>query len=216
MKTAWTTCRAESGRRGMTLIEATITMAIVSGLMVASVATLSASARARQVQSSYGRGYVLAQDLLEEILSVRYLEPEDPPTFGREQGEHANNRNGWDDVDDYNGWSTTTPKHKSGGGTLPGLGGWSQQVSVVWADPNNPAADSATDQGLVRITVTVTDPRGRQSILTGLRGRQSIFDTAPSEPGSRVQWIGMNVQIGNDAAAAVSAGTAVANRPLEP
>jgi MSHA pilin protein MshD len=212
MKGPITICR---GPAGMTLIEATIVMAVASGLMVAAVTTLSGAARARQVQSSYGRGMALAQDLLEEILSARYADPTDPTSFGREQGENANNRKKYDDVDDYDGLSSTSPEDKSNS-RLPGLSGWSEQVSVVWADPNNPAANSATDQGLKRVTVTVTDPRGRESVLVGLRGRKSIFDTAPAQGGVSIKYVSLNVQVGSNSAAAVSVGTALPNRPAQP
>jgi type II secretory pathway pseudopilin PulG len=200
---------------GMTLIEATVVMAIVSGLMVAAVACMSAAARARQVQACYGRGYVLGQQLLEEVAGARYVEPVDTPTFGRENGETATSRTNYDDVDDYAGWSSTTHKDRAGN-TLPGLTGWNEQIAVAWADPNNPAADSNTDQGLKRVTVTITDPRGRPMTLSMLRGRKSVFDTDPNQAGDHIRWIGVVAQVGSDSATAVSASTALYNRPVEP
>jgi type II secretory pathway pseudopilin PulG len=200
----------------MTLIEATIARAVVSGLMLAAVASMGATGRARQVQSSYGRGYVLAQNLMEETASARYTDPNIPTNFGREAGETATSRANYDDVDDYDGWSATPPTDKANN-ALPGLTGWKQQVSVVWADPNNPSANSSTDQGLKRITVTITDPRGRQTVLTSLRSRKSIFDTVPTPSSlTYIKWVNLNIQVGSDSGAAVSAGASLPNRPAHP
>jgi prepilin-type N-terminal cleavage/methylation domain-containing protein len=210
-----TTTRRTAARAGMTLIETTIAMVIVSGLMVAAVGTLSASARARAVQSSYGRAYVLAQSLLEECSSARYAEPNNTAHFGRETGEDPNCRAAWNDVDDYDGWSASPPQDKSGN-ALTGLTGWRQQVAVALADPNNPSATAGSDLGLKRITVTITDPRGRQTSATALRSRKSILDNTPTCAGPNIKWVGLTVQVGSDTAAAVSIGAATLNRPTHP
>lgn len=202
-------------RTGMTLVEATVAMVVVSVLMVAALNTLGASARAGTVQVRHGRAYTLAQGLMNEVLGTRYADPQGGSGLGRDAGEAADVRAAYDDVDDYNGWSASPPEDKSGA-ALEGATGWTRQVAVAYVDPNNPATVVGADQGLKRITVTVSDPRGRQTTLTALRGQNSIYDAAPSGGGQRVRWVGLDVQVGEESATRVYTGIALLNRPMEP
>lgn len=96
----------------------------------------------------------MASQLLSEIVSMNYAEPDDTPTFGRESGESGSERSNWDDVDDYEGWLSTPPENAAGVALSNGEG-WQREVQVEWVDPANLASISVSDQGLKRITVTV-------------------------------------------------------------
>ncbi len=118
-------------------------------------------------------------------------------------------------MDDYDGWSASPPQDKWGN-VLPGLTGWRQQVSVVYSDPNTPSSTAASDLGLKRITITITDPRGRQTTATALRSHESLLDNIPATAAPCIQWVGLSVQVGSDSSAQVSAGSATLNRPAHP
>ena len=115
-------------RRGMTLIEAVISMMIVAVMMVAALQTVGTTARHRQAQASLRRGPALARDLISEILPNRYVDADAGAVFGPETGEAVSgNRAGFDDVDDYHGWAESTIQAKDGT-ALSDLAGWSRSV----------------------------------------------------------------------------------------
>ena len=62
---------------GFTLVEAAISMVLVSGLLVASLNTLCAAKLGHQNNVARGRAYLLAPELMSEILRQDYAAPED-------------------------------------------------------------------------------------------------------------------------------------------
>ena len=94
-------------QRAFSMIEATISIVIVAGMLVAAVTTVGAAARARQTMTGRELGALLAQQLMSEILPLAYEEPEDTPAFGLESPESTDSRAAYDDVDDYHGWSAS-------------------------------------------------------------------------------------------------------------
>ena len=102
------------------------------------------------------RGHHLAQNLMAEILQQSYIDQDDTPTFGREPTELAggSTRSNFDDVDDYDGWSSSPPRDREGT-EIPGFAGWQRRVEVQWVVPINTVIVSASDTGAKRITVTV-------------------------------------------------------------
>ena len=90
----------------------------------------------------------LGEELMEEIKSKSFEDPNDPPVFGPEAGE---TRATYDDVDDYNGLAETPT----------GFAGYSRSVTVSYVDPeSNPLDLDAPVVGptsLKRVLVTVTN-----------------------------------------------------------
>ena len=101
------------------------------------------------------RALLLAHDAMAEIMCMHYLDPDDPPVFGVEAVENGIVRSWLDDVDDFHGWSAQPIQDAYGFGYSE-FGSWRRAVSVEWVQPANPAVVSATDQGVKRITVTVS------------------------------------------------------------
>jgi len=203
--------RDNQARAGMTLIECAISIAVVAIMLVAALSAMGSFARARQSQFDRCVGSGLARALVTEILQARYLEPDQNVYFGREPGESANNRSDWDDVDDYNGMNECPPKSKAGA-AIVGADGWRRAVSVAYVQPDNPNVVAAEDTGLVRITVTVTSPKGVATQLSALRGDQSIYDQPPDQDGTFVTWVGAEMQIGPDPTKRLTTGANVLNR----
>ena len=195
----------------MTLIEAVISIVIVATMLVAAVSSLGSFARARRSQFDRCAGGTLARGLMSEILQARYLEPGVDVWFGLDDGESADVRSAWDDVDDYNGLSECPPKTKSGA-AIAGAAGWTRQVAVAYVQPDNPNQTSSTDTGLVRITVSATSPTGVTTTLQALRSDGSIYDQPPRINTTFVSWVGAEMQIGSDQARRLTTGTHMLNR----
>ena len=144
----------QPGRRGLSMVEATISVVIVGGMLVAALGTVGAVARVQQRVTNSGRGFPLAQQLMSEIMQLSYEEPEDTPAFGRELAEGAASRADFDDIDDYYDWSASPPQEKDGT-ALPDLDGWNRSVTVERVDPLDLSGVSASETGVKRVTVTV-------------------------------------------------------------
>lgn len=141
-------CRATS------LIEVMASLLILSAFLVAAVNTVGATVLTQVSASQRARGTVLAQELMEEILSHAYAEPFEEMVFGPEESETGGNRVAFDDVDDYHGWSSSPPQSAAGAARSQ-LQGWSRAVAVAWVSPTDLTVSSGTETGIKRITVTV-------------------------------------------------------------
>jgi len=208
--------RSRRGRRaGLSLVEAMIAMVIVAVMLVMALNTLGTLARARQVQSIQCRTPALAQWLLAEILQSCYQEPYVSPIFGPEAPETTLVRANYDDVDDYNGWSAS-PHQMTEGTVMANLTGWSRSVTVQYVDPDSIGTPTGTDQGIKRITVTVTDPRGVQTILYALRASNSVYDLRGDTEITYLTWVGAQLQSGSDQQGRVVSGANILNQiPVE-
>lgn len=199
------TLRADCRRGGITLVEAVLSILIVSVMIVAALQSLGSAATADKIHASRRIGPALASQLMSEILVTAYEDDGDSPVFGRENGEAGSHRKKLDDVDDYDGWSSSPLKDKDGS-TISGFSGWTRAVSVQWVDPSNVSTVVAAESGLKRIIVTVTDPQGRQTTATCLRGSSSAYDYDPPDSTTYVNWVGVTLQVGPDASAKIFSG----------
>ncbi len=155
-------------RRSLSLIEAVISIAIVSVLLVAALETTGASVMGRHRMSGHARGHLLAVDLMSEIMAKPYEDPDDTPVFGLEGGENPPGRTAFDDVDDYDAWTSAPPQHQDGT-PIPGLDGWARDVAVVWALPADLTSISMSPTDIKRITVTVSHNDAMMAELVALR-----------------------------------------------
>lgn len=153
---------------GFTLVEAVMSILIVGLMLVAALNTVGASKVAQARTAEQAIGPMLAQDLMSEILSQRYQEPDDSIVFGLELNELGSSRAAYDDVDDYHGWSASPPRAKDNS-VLPDLANWSRHVTVARADTSDPNNNSLTETGLKRVTVTVKHQGRTVYTLTALR-----------------------------------------------
>ncbi len=178
---------------GFTLIEALLSIVLVS---IAGVALMSGIASSidttdAAVQEAVALG--LAQQLMDEIAICRYVEPGgDPysPVLGPESGETAGNRTLFDDIDDYNGLVDEPPTTLDGttlgvddaeGGTrdpnfqVPSgqLDRWRREVSVYYVDSASPdvplPAGTTSDFRAVEVRVYVVMPGGVTRQIVSLK-----------------------------------------------
>ncbi len=140
---------------GFTLVEAVISIVLVGVLLVAAINTLGATAVSTRNIEHQALGYTLVADLMAEILSQAYEEPDDTPDFGRESGESGGGRMDWDDVDDYDGWSATPPETKDEE-PLDGYDQWTRSVEVAFVQTASLNNEVGVETGVKRITVTAS------------------------------------------------------------
>lgn len=98
-------------------------------------------------------------------------------TIGVDIGEGSSNRTAFDDVDDFNGWSTASPE-KPDGTAMPIGAGWKRSVNVSFIAPSDMSV-SMVDLGLKRITVTATSPGGDATVIEALRSNQGANQRPP-------------------------------------
>jgi MSHA pilin protein MshD len=138
----------------LTLIEVVASTMIV-GLMA--VAALNALGAAMTSANSIGNRAVaagLADDLMAEILTQPYSDPDGAAVFGHESGEASSPRSAFDDVDDYDGWTCSPPQYRDGS-EIPDRTNWQESVQVTYVVPSNPTQTSGSDQGAKLIHVVI-------------------------------------------------------------
>ncbi|MBN2447259.1 MAG: PKD domain-containing protein [Phycisphaerae bacterium] len=157
-------------RRGLTLAEAVISIAIVGTMLVAALSTVGAAKLTEQRVGSRSRATQLAQDLMSEISAQRYADADyGLGSFGLGGDEVGDgSRSLWEDVDDYDGWSASPPQAKDGT-EWTDLAGWKRSVQVDWVDPSDPTQVRSYETGAKRIVVTVEQDGVEITSLTGLR-----------------------------------------------
>jgi type II secretory pathway pseudopilin PulG len=139
-------------RRGITLVETVLSLLILGGAFVAALNTIGSARGAQALVTQRQYGLTLAEDLMAEILSQDTYQ--EGLLFGPESGEALNGRIAFDAVDDFNGWESAPPTDPSGI-TINGASDYSRSIEIVYAQLDDISATSVTDQGLLRITVTV-------------------------------------------------------------
>jgi type II secretory pathway pseudopilin PulG len=183
---------------------------IVGTMLVMVINTLGSSVRGRRIRQTQSRAPALASQLMAEILQAHYADPTETPVFGKEPSEIGANRSSFDDVDDYHNWSATP--QEMDGTPLTNMSGWTRDVTVQYVSPTDLTSVSATDQGLKRIIVTVTDPFGHKCLQTAIRSDVGTADQAPSVETTFLTWAGVELQIGEDTGDRVISGTNVLNK----
>lgn len=145
-------------RPGLTLLEVVMSTLLVSFVLISALNCVGAVIRSRTSISDRLKAQLLGEQLLSEILLTAYKDEGALPLFGPELGEPATNvgpRSEYDDVDDFHQWNRSPPVTRAGV-VIPNLTGWRRTVNVTWVSRSNPANGSLTDQGVKRITVTVS------------------------------------------------------------
>ena len=210
MTASMTGCLARRRRTGFTLVEATISIVVVATMLVSALYTFGSVARERQVVQRAHQGAGLADQLLGEILRTQFVDPGASPVFGPEPSEVGGSRAAFDDVDDFHGRSESPPQMPDGT-AIAGLTGWRRAVQVENVNPDSFVSAGATDTGLKKITITVTDPQGRATVRTGFRSRFSAFDQGGTVVQAYPAWIGVALQMGPAPETRAYAGTQTMN-----
>jgi len=154
-------------RRGFTLVEASLAMLLLSVLLVAGMRASTAAVVAQRTAMLRAQASLLADGMVDEIMSKRYADPDQTPVFGRESGE-GTARSTWDDVDDYHGLNETVIGAPDGT-PVPGASGLSRRVSVDFVQPTAPGITAAGETGVKRVSVTVRHGTATYAVRTVYR-----------------------------------------------
>jgi type II secretory pathway pseudopilin PulG len=159
--------------RAFTIVEAVISLIVVGALLVAALTTVGASRLSQHTTSKYGRGQLLAESLMAEILLQDYQDSDHKGVLGCETGETTNTREDFDDVDDYAAWSASPPVAKDGT-AIAGFAGYTREVAVEWVVPKEPAQGESSETNAKRVVVTVRCNNAQVASLTALRTASGI------------------------------------------
>ena len=161
--------------RGFTLIECVVSILVLGGLLVAGLQAVGVSTDMRASAAEDARAAAMAESMLSEVLSNYVGEPSSSligglvsGTLGVDLGEVKTQKQTFDDIDDFSGW-TESPPQFADGINISGYSGWTRAVLVENVDVANPENVSITRTGLVRVTVTVTTRRGKSVQVAALR-----------------------------------------------
>lgn len=97
-----------SRRTGITLIESLVAVTITAVAGTALFSAIGASLGASYSTLNHSVGAGLADQMLDEITSVRF------PTDSDSRPAHSHTRKDFNDLDDYHTWSSSPPVHKNG------------------------------------------------------------------------------------------------------
>ncbi len=162
-------------RRALHMVEVAVSMVIVSVILLTAMNMVGAAGQSTRSMTDRGTGHLLAEQLMAEILTQAYEDPDEPPgSFGKDGFEDATkDRSYFDDVDDYNRWSAMPPEYKDGT-TVPGYPQWRRQVDVDWVLPTDTRQIAGGDTGIKRIVVTVTRNAVKVAELSALRANTGV------------------------------------------
>ncbi len=157
--------------KGMTLIELVMAIAL-AGMMVAGLMSAYSSIVGHSADPMVRmQATVLAESFLEEALQKPFL---DPVTATRCPASPGGNRDSFDNVCDYNGYSASTISLPNGA-TLSGLQGYSVAIAVT--DIGSGELGAISTHCALKNTVTITSPLNDSTTLTGYR---THYETACS------------------------------------
>ena len=145
-----------SRRRGLSLLEVSVSALLVGVLLVGALRCAGSAISGQLANSQQSRAQHLAQDLLAEVMMKAYEEPNATGVFGPETGEvNGMSRLLFDDVDDYHNWNQSPPV-AADGTSMPGNSRWRRLVTVSYLEANDLTRVATADQGVKRITVSVS------------------------------------------------------------
>lgn len=195
----YTTSARLNRRCGFTLVEVVVSILVVGIMLVAALNTVGGVFRNYAIAQERQQAYTLISELMTEILQARYEDPNDPPTFGLETGESSTPRTGYDDVDDYDGWSVSPPQERDGS-TMPNSKGWTRVARVWWVDTLDPKTETGSETGLKKIEVEVISPRDKKFSAMALRASSGMLELQPPLDRTYVTALQASLQLGSEAA----------------
>ncbi|MEM9417884.1 MAG: hypothetical protein AAGA25_02365 [Planctomycetota bacterium] len=148
-------------------METAIATLLVGGLFVVAMNLVGASKLTQSRYADREQALILAEDLLNEILSRPYEDPDGGVVFGIELGESLNLHVSLDDADDYHNFTESPPTDASGN-TIPGAERFTRKAVVYWVEADAPVAPQSSETGVKRVVVQVLIGEKKLAQLTGL------------------------------------------------
>jgi len=196
---------------GVTLTEVVVSSMLIGMVLVGAMNVVGGALKTRRVAVAQLDGPRLADELLAEILSQPYEDPEEPDgSRGLNTGEAAPRAN-FDDVDDYENWTQSPPVDQDGT-ALSQYTGWTREANVWWADRifGNPWF---SDTGLKKIQVRVTAPDSTVYERWSFRHKDGALEQQPAVDTTVVTLFEAELQLG--ASTSAQAAVNLVNHPTE-
>lgn len=143
-----------TNRRGISMAETVISTLLIGFVLVSTLQLVGPMARSTSVHADRLVAANLANELTEEIATKAWTSPllDDLDSMGPGAGE---TRSTYDDVDDFDDWSSSPPKFSTGQSNVY-LGGWTRAVIVDHVLLSDAETISGSYTGLKRVTVIVS------------------------------------------------------------
>lgn len=170
--------KCSTPNKAFSLAETLISVILVGGLLVVSLQMIGGTMVIRSRLNDRGRGQLLAQELMTEILRSAYLDPDGGEVFGLESGETGGVRASFDDVDDYHGWSASPPQYLDGSAKENAIG-WERSVSVKYVKLSDLSKASVSETGVKQILITVTRDSKLVGTMIALRSQAGQWEVKP-------------------------------------
>lgn len=142
-------------QRGFTLVEAMLATALLALVVIAVTAPFTASVWNVQADGRRVLAANLAHELMEEILSKPFRDPQGASVSGPEANE-SGRRGDFDNIDDYDGYAEEAGAIVTGDGTpviTPESVGLSRRVEATYVTV--PGQLTPSEPAFIRIKVTV-------------------------------------------------------------
>lgn len=154
---------------GFSLVETAIATVLVGGLFVVAMNMVGASRITQARYADRQQALLLAEDLLNHILTLPYQDPGGGSvSFGLEVGEPLGIRASFDDADDFHNY-VESPPNDADGNAIPGTERFIRSVEVRRVKRDDPRSVSTLETGVKQITVTVTLANKVMAELSGYR-----------------------------------------------
>ena len=146
-----------NSRRGISMAETIVSTMLVGFVLVSTLQIIGPMVQSTSLHADRLVAANLANELAEEIATKYFTDPNfvSGDAIGVDDSERAAVRADFDDVDDYNAWTSSPPKLSTDQTNIY-LGGWTRIVEVEHVLLNDPSTTSAVSTGLKRITVSVS------------------------------------------------------------
>jgi MSHA pilin protein MshD len=146
-----------ASRPGVTLMETVLSAMLVGGVLATTLQLVAPTVRSTVHAGNVAIAAGIADAYMEEILAKPYADPEsDNGLIGLDDGETAESRKTYDDVDDYHDL-VENPSFSDSEHMVPNHTAFKIMVVIAFADPDEPSidADPPEDTGVKRVTVSV-------------------------------------------------------------
>jgi Tfp pilus assembly protein PilV len=142
-------------KRGFSFVEVMLSAILLAALFTAGMALFGNLGRASQDTIDQDLAAELCLEMIKEIKVLPYADPQSSDT-GIAFEEAGANRELFDDIDDYDGWSATPPRTRKGV-ELNRYQGLTRTVMVDHVNPGNfqQMLSDTDDQGIKRITIII-------------------------------------------------------------
>ncbi len=143
--------RQSPPRAGFSMFESIVAVSVAAVAGAALLSSLSAAVRSSSDAALTAQAYGLAEQLMDEIASVRFPPESNTPPLGT-------TRENFDDIDDYAGWNASPPTSRLG--AVIGTEGATVSVTVYSRDPALQPDDLALASFSHEVVVERIEPDG--------------------------------------------------------